>query len=115
MMAAAFGLGVAVNWLVYNESDRVFPSRCAGEASGRRIVSGGHRKPGDSELEDFPPGCRVVLPSGATGIVRRWIGAESRRCPSGRLLIVYDGQGGGDGHKAGERVTLTPAYLKRVK
>lgn len=116
MMAAAFGLVVAVDWFVYNESERVFPgpSRGAGEVSGRRIVSGGHRKPGDSELEDFPPGCRVVLPSGATGIVRRWIGVESRRCPSGRLLIVYDGRGGSDGHKAGERVTLSPAYLKRL-
>lgn len=113
MMAAAFGLVVAVDWLVYNESERVFPGPSRG--AGRRIVSGGHRKPGDSELEDFPPGCRVVLPSGATGIVRRWIGAESRRCPSGRLLIVYDGRGGSDGHKAGERVTLAPAYLKRAK
>lgn len=58
-------------------------------------------------IEQFPPGCRVRLPSGERGTVRRWISLESRRFPAERVLVDYD-----DEKK--KCVSLAPRYLRRI-
>lgn len=60
------------------------------------------------DIDDFPPGTRVLTPTGRKGVVLKARGAESKRDHFQRLVVRI-------GPRAHDTVTLQPGLLRRVE
>ena len=64
--------------------------------------------------KDFPIGCRVVLPTGATGCVKGYVSTGRTATLPERLHIVYDP--GIDNHfRTKDEVVLVPWLVKKLE